>query len=71
MDKALASEKYAKELEASKALGLRAHVDSTPTVFLNGHKLTLNVTADVLAQAVEDELEWSANHGAWAADGSK
>jgi protein-disulfide isomerase len=60
--KVMASTKYKDELEASKEAGKNAGVDSTPTVFINGRKLTLGISAEALIASVDDELEWS---GSW------
>jgi protein-disulfide isomerase len=60
--KAQAAGKYKDELEASKEAGKNAGVDSTPTVFLNGRKLTLGISMDALVTTVDDELEWT---GGW------
>jgi len=32
------------------------------------HKLALPLIPEALAQGVEDNQEWTANHGAWAVD---
>ena len=58
----MASGKYKDELEASKEAGKNAGVDSTPTLFLNGRKLTLGISQESLQATVDDELEWS---GGW------
>ncbi len=68
LSKAIESRKYAEELAASKQAGRAAGVDATPTLYLNGRKLNLALTADVLRQTLEDEMEWIANQGRWATD---
>jgi protein-disulfide isomerase len=62
LSKAMAAGKYKDELEASKEAGKNAGVDSTPTVYMNGRKLTLGISMDALVTSVDDELEWS---GSW------
>ena len=63
--KAMASGKYVDELTASKELGRLAGVESTPSVYLNGRKLTLLISPDSLAAAIDDELEWADGKNAW------
>jgi protein-disulfide isomerase len=65
--KVLAGSKYQDELNASKEAGTTAGVNATPTVYVNGRKLELPLSPELLQQTVEDEQEWSANNG-WAAD---
>jgi protein-disulfide isomerase len=67
-DKAVAKDKYLDELNASKAVGKAAGVDSTPALYVNGRKFTLPINPETLGHAVEDELEWMANNGNWASD---
>jgi protein-disulfide isomerase len=62
LSKAMAAGKYKEELEASKEAGKNAGVDSTPTVYLNGRRLTLGISQEALQASVDDELEWS---GGW------
>lgn len=63
--KAMSAGKYSDELTTSKDLGRTAGVDSTPSVYLNGRKLTLMISADSLAAAIDDELEWTDGKNAW------
>ena len=49
-------------------MGRAAGVQGTPTLFFNGRRFTLPLSTEHLAQALEEELEWTANGGAWAAD---
>lgn len=63
--KAVADKKYEKELEASKEAGKKAGVDSTPSLYINGRKYTLGLSADALNLAVDDELDWLTGNGAW------
>ncbi len=67
--KALASGKYADELTASKDLGKVAGVDSTPSLYLNGRKLNLPISADSLGLAIDDEVEWMTNNNSWTGQG--
>lgn len=66
--KAMEAGKYKDELTASKEAGKAAGVDATPAIFINGRKLTLGLSQELLTHTVEDELEWIANRSAWAAD---
>ncbi len=68
LEAAMDSGKYVDELNASKAAGKTAGVDSTPSVYVNGRKLTLPLATDTLAHTADDEVEWSSNGNAWAAD---
>ncbi len=63
--KAVAANKYLEELNASKEVGHTAQVDSTPTVFVNGRKMSLIPTAENLGLAIDDELEWVTGNNAW------
>ncbi len=63
--KAIGSGTYKDELEASKEQGTKAGVDSTPSIYLNGRKLTLTPTQEALSTAIDDELEWLDGHNAW------
>ncbi len=63
--RAMEAKKYEKELEASKELGKKAGVDSTPSIYINGRKYTLGLSADAMNLAVDDELEWLAGNSAW------
>ena len=65
---ALQSGKYNPELEAGKASGSAAGVDATPAVYVNGRKLGLMLTPEVLRLTVDDETEWTENRNAWAPD---
>jgi protein-disulfide isomerase len=58
---------YQDEIRASRELGRRAGVDSTPSIFVNGRKLLLGLGPGTLKHTVEDELEWQAHRG-WAKD---
>ncbi len=66
--KAIDSGAYLEELQRMKELGRTAGVDATPSVYVNGRKLVLPLGSETLRHTVEDELEWSANGGAWAKD---
>jgi protein-disulfide isomerase len=68
LQKALAAGTYRAELEAFRQQGLEAGVDGTPTLFFNGRRYVLPLGEQGLAHALEDELEWQANGGAWAKD---
>lgn len=64
-DKAVAAKKYLEEIEAMKDAGKKAGVDSTPSIYLNGRKYTLGLSADSLSLAVDDELDWMTGNSAW------
>ncbi len=63
--KALAANKYVDELTASKEAGRAAGVDSTPTVFINGRKMVLPMSAETFGLAIDDEVDWVAGNSAW------
>jgi predicted DsbA family dithiol-disulfide isomerase len=63
-----ALDSYRGEVEGSKELGVNAGVDATPTIFVNGRKLSLLISPEVLSVTVQDELEWTNNHNAWVVD---
>jgi protein-disulfide isomerase len=56
------------ELKAWQQAGTAAGVESTPTVYINGRRLTLSLNSRTLMQTLEDEMEWAAHNNAWAAD---
>ncbi|MBL8951648.1 MAG: thioredoxin domain-containing protein [Myxococcaceae bacterium] len=68
LGKAMAAGKYKDELEATKEAGKNAGVDSTPSVYVNGRKLTLGISMDSLSATVDDELDWVQGSGAWASN---
>jgi protein-disulfide isomerase len=67
-EKAVAASKYVDELNASKEAGKLAGVDSTPSVYVNGRKFALGLSADTLSLTIDDELEWLAGNSAWPAN---
>jgi protein-disulfide isomerase len=67
LGKVLASKKYQDELDASKEQGKNAGVNATPSVYLNGRKLEMPLSGEMLQHTLDDELEWNANNG-WSAD---
>lgn len=68
LKKAIDSGKYVEEISASREQGRGAGVESTPSVYVNGRKLTLGINPEVLVHTVGDELEWTTHGNAWAAD---
>ena len=65
LSKAMASGKYLDELTASKELGKAAGVDSTPSLYLNGRKLTLGISPEAIGAAIDDEIEWADAKNSW------
>ena len=61
--KALADKTYKEQAETQRAAGVAAGVDATPTVFVNGRRLDLIPSAEILAITVEDELDWQKTRG--------
>jgi hypothetical protein len=51
-----------------KEAGNRAGLDATPTLYINGRKHRLAITADALQRSLEDEIEWMSNKNGWTAD---
>jgi protein-disulfide isomerase len=68
LGKAIDGGAYLDELGAFRAAGRKAGMEAVPTVFVNGRKLVLPLTAQMLGHTLEDELEWVAAGGAWAED---
>ncbi|HET9449969.1 MAG TPA: thioredoxin domain-containing protein [Aggregicoccus sp.] len=68
LKKALEAGTYLKELERYKAMGAAANIRGTPSLFLNGRPHELGFGEEQLRHSAEDEAEWRANDGAWAAD---
>ncbi len=64
-EKAVASKKYVEELEASKEAGKKAGIEATPSIYVNGRKYPLNLNADSLSLAVDDEIDWLTGNSAW------
>ncbi len=69
--KALEQGRNKERIAASQAEARRAGLQGTPTLFLNGRRLTLPIAPTEIREslrfAVEDEEEWS-KHGGWARD---
>ncbi|MGV3625325.1 MAG: DsbA family protein [Archangium sp.] len=63
--KAVDAKKYVDELEASKDAGRKAGVDSTPSIYVNGRKYTLNLSTESLNLAIDDEQDWLSGNSAW------
>lgn len=63
--KLFGTEKYVDELNASRDAGKAAGVDSTPSLFVNGRKLTLSLSQESLTLAIDDDLEWQGGNSAW------
>ena len=64
-DRAVAEKKYVDELNASKDAGKNAGVEATPSVFVNGRKVTLMFSVESLLLAIDDELDWIAGNSSW------
>ena len=64
-DKAVSSRRFIDEIEALKELGRSAGVDATPTLFMNGRKLLIATSGDMLGLTYDDEVEWLAGNRAW------
>jgi protein-disulfide isomerase len=63
--KAQSTSGYREQAETQRAAGVAAGVDATPTVFVNGRKLDLPLTPEVLSLVVDDELDWQRTQGTW------
>lgn len=63
--KVLSSGKYLDELTASKDLGKAANVDATPSLYVNGRKLTFHPGLEAILLSIDDELEWTDGKNAW------
>lgn len=65
-DKAVAEKKYLEELNAAKEAGRLAGVDSTPSVFVNGRKVSLAFSVESMLLAIDDEHDWLAGNASWS-----
>ena len=65
--KVLASGAYIQELEHFRDSGVTAGVQGTPTLYMNGRKVDFLPNADVLQLTLEDERDYQAHKGSWAA----
>ncbi|HEY3587733.1 MAG TPA: thioredoxin domain-containing protein, partial [Myxococcaceae bacterium] len=63
--KALADKPYQEQAATQRAAGIAAGVNATPTLFVNGRKLDLVPSPDILAITVDDELDWQKTRGTW------
>ena len=68
MEKAIDQGTFDDVLEAAKQEGTLAQVRSTPSIFINGRKMTLGFSLEYLVHAIDDEAEWMANGQSWAPD---
>jgi len=66
--KVLSTNAYVEELEHLRDSGTKAGVTGTPTVYVNGRKIDFLPKADVLQLTLEDERDFQAHKGTWAAD---
>ena len=64
-EKAVVAKKYLEEIESMKEAGKKAGVDSTPSIYVNGRKYNLGLSAESLSLAVDDELDWVTGNSAW------
>ena len=69
--KALAKSTYLEELEHLRNAGVTAGVTGTPTVYLNGRKVDFPAKADALQLTLDDEKDFQAHKGMWAADDAR
>jgi protein-disulfide isomerase len=69
--KALAKNAYVEELEQLKDTGLKAGVQGTPTIYLNGRKLDFYASAAILQITLDDERDFQSHRGMWVADDGK
>lgn len=63
--KALADKTFQEQAETQRAAGVAAGVNATPTLFINGRKLDLVPSPEILAITVDDELDWQKTRGTW------
>jgi protein-disulfide isomerase len=63
--KALADKALEEEAQTQRQAGIAAGVNATPTLFVNGRKLDLVPSAEILSITVEDELDWQKTRGTW------
>ena len=53
--------RYDAVIDAQQQEGINAHVQATPTIFVNGRQHVLPVKLQFLQRSVDDELEWQQN----------
>jgi protein-disulfide isomerase len=63
-----AKKKYVDEIEQFKKVGTQVGLESTPTLYVNGRKLTLPATEAVLKLTTDDEIDWKSNGNAFGND---
>ena len=63
--KLFGTDAYKDEIAAFRELGRQVGVESTPTLFVNGRKMPLNITPEILNLTVNDELDWQRGKGTW------
>jgi protein-disulfide isomerase len=63
--KVLANTTYQEEAQTQRAAGIAAGVNATPTLFVNGRRLDLVPSPEILAITVDDELDWQNTRGTW------
>lgn len=52
-------------VDRQKSEGQRLGIHGTPSIFVNGRKLEVPMSAEILRFTVEDELRWLSNGGKW------
>jgi protein-disulfide isomerase len=65
--KVLSTRAYVEDLDRYSTAGTAAGVTGTPTVYLNGRKLDFLPQAEMLQLTLEDEMDFQAHKGTWAA----
>lgn len=63
---AIRADELSPVVEAQRDRGRALGVNGTPTVFVNGRRYGLPLSAELLRFTIEDELEWQAQGGKWA-----
>ncbi len=58
--------KYLAEVQKDKQTAIDLNLDGTPTFFINGRKLDLPPTIEMLSWTVDDELDWLAHGGSFS-----
>jgi hypothetical protein len=62
---AIRSGELAAEVDGQKAEGQRLGIQGTPSIFVNGRKLEVPMSPEMLQFTVDDELRWTSNGGSW------
>jgi len=58
--------RYNEKLEAERLQGVKAGIEGTPSLFINGRRFTFPLDGALVLRAIDDEFAWIANGDKWA-----